>query len=152
MNQNLRKTQQQIREETIEKVQSAIQFIRENEGDKAPITASKILLYSEVSRTVLYKPHILKLWNEYLWQKRYGNKENKYYEKELKALQIEKESLELKLQKAEARIHKLQEQLEEEKALSKGQSVKIKRLEEENSVLLGHIELLNSKLNARGLL
>jgi septal ring factor EnvC (AmiA/AmiB activator) len=107
-----------------------------------------------VSRSVLYKPHILKIWNEPLWRKRYGNKneQNKYFEKELRKLHDEKDHVEQILRKAEAKIKKLNEQLEEESVLTKGQRVTIKRLEEENSVLLGHIEILNGQLNARGLI
>jgi chromosome segregation ATPase len=144
---------QTLTEQLIEKVKSAIDFIRMNEGENAIITANKILLYSQMSRTVLYKNHVLRVWNEPLWNRRYGRKHHKkYVDKELKALQSENETLLQKMQKAEARIKKLETELEDGKALAKGQEVRLRRLEDENSILRGEKVKLISKLSARGVI
>lgn len=56
--------QQKKRDESIEKVNWAIQYFRDLEGPNSRITAKKLSELTQLSRTVLYKPHLRSLWDK----------------------------------------------------------------------------------------
>ena len=157
MNQWLNDKQEKQRQETIEKVQSVIDFIKLTEGDNTVIFAKKLLHYGKdigIKRAVLYKRHVLNLWNPHLWQKRYGNKRgmtNKYYDKEVKELKSENERLTKHLEKTEDRIKKLSMEISEEKELCQGIRIQLKREEKTSARLRGAVRQLQDTLAARGI-
>jgi predicted RNase H-like nuclease (RuvC/YqgF family) len=150
----LKDMHKKMRESTIKKIQSSIDFIKENGGEKANISPNKLMECSGLSRAVLYKSHILKMWNSNLWEKRYGNiKEtidsmNK--DKELKVLQIEIDQLNKGLAESERKVEKLKESFSKEQERRKGYEKVLDDKIEENQRLKGKIveyELLLSAVD-----
>lgn len=76
-NQTLRKKHEEIRAESVQDILKAIEYIRSNEGDKAIVSASKLTMLTGKSRSLLYKSHILQVWNPDLWEKHYGDKKGR---------------------------------------------------------------------------
>ncbi|QTH44029.1 hypothetical protein J4772_06385 [Cohnella sp. LGH] len=154
VNEAIKNLQFSQREDTVSKVKEAIQYIRDFEGENARLTANKILKNCDVSRAVLYKRHILELWNPRLWYHRYGRKQggvDPYYDKELKKLQAEKEQIYQKFKVSEGRNQQLTEQLQKQKQISQGYLARNKELDEENSVLLGKLSQYQTMMHSRGI-
>jgi flagellar biosynthesis GTPase FlhF len=150
LNDYLKSMHQSMREDTANKVREAIEAIREFEGEKSVISANKLVNITGLSRSVLYKSHILEVWNPTLWNKRYGKRKqtNGVYEKEIQQLQEGKENLEEKLKKLEFKCKELETQLKQRKEVYK---MDIKDLESQNAELLGENLSLKSILRASGI-
>ncbi|MGX5633704.1 hypothetical protein [Bacillus thuringiensis] len=106
------------REKTIEDLQNVLQIIKAFEGENTPITAKKIIDNSTLSRAVLYKEHLLKIWNPTLWKKKHetykqtnGELESKY-KNNITSLTALNNSLTEELFKANIKIKKLSKELE----------------------------------------
>lgn len=145
------------RKKTVKIVQDAIQTIKDIEGESAPITAKKIRMYSDLSRSVLYKKHIVKVWNPELWEKKYSAKD-KFVDKLLeqehqKALEQAKQEIELlilQLENEKREKNSLKEKLELEKERSKVYKADLEEEKINNQKLLGECHRLASELKARG--
>ena len=120
-NAGLKEHQNEKRQETIEQIKNAIDTIHALEGDNAIITAHKILIYTSLSRSALYKEHSLKLWNPKLWEERYVEKsriekklEDKYT-RELAESNLQSEELRKDILKLQRKIIKLEKDHENER-------------------------------------
>lgn len=154
MHEKLTEIQKQQREETIKKVQDVIDFIKLNEGDFAVITLQKLIHYSggQLYKSILYKEHVLKIWNPRKWEYKYGNRrvfKDYEYDKNVKLIRKEVEELEKKLSNAEANNAKLRTENEKIDAKYKGVKVMWEEERELNARLRGEILQLQSRLSAR---
>ncbi|WP_339207889.1 hypothetical protein MHH56_09510 [Paenibacillus sp. FSL K6-3182] len=154
MNEKLTEIQKQQREETVKKVQDVIEFIKLNEGDYAVLTLQKLIHYSggQLYKSILYKEHVLKIWNPKKWEYKYGKRrvfKDYEYDKNVKLIRKEVEGLEQKLNDAESKNSKLR--TENEKLNDKYKGIKVMWEEERelNARLRGEILQLQSRLSAR---
>lgn len=74
-NESLKSRHESIRKQTINELLATIENIKAFEGEEATISAKKIITNSNLSRSVLYKSHVLKIWNYELWNIRYNKDE-----------------------------------------------------------------------------
>lgn len=156
MSQKLSEKQKQQKEETLKKVNDIIDFIKKNEGDFAVITLQKMINYSDgqLYKSILYKEHVLKLWNPRKWEYKYGKRKvfkELYHDKDIKSIRKEIEGLEKKLHDAENKNAKLR--VENENLTIKYKSAQLfwEEEKEKNEKLRGAIIQLQSRLTARGL-
>ena len=63
-NEGLLEKQQQMREDSIERVKWSVQYLKDLEGNNTRISAKKIADISGLSRAVLYKSHLRPLWDK----------------------------------------------------------------------------------------
>ncbi|WP_078410717.1 hypothetical protein [Priestia abyssalis] len=154
-NEGIKEHQNKRRQETLDKLQTALDTIESIEGATAIITAHKILKYTDLSRPTLYKEHVLKIWNPELWEERYAKKsraEKKLevkYSKEINDLMKQIEDLNKQLLKAHRMNEKLKNDLEKEK---KRREVKEMELEEailKHKRLLAECQTLQTLLDAK---
>lgn len=59
----LAKYQDEKKQDSIQRVQWAIQTLRDLEGNHTKMKAEKLAEMTGLSRTALYKPHLRKLWD-----------------------------------------------------------------------------------------
>lgn len=131
--------QKKKRQETIYKVQQAIDELRE-EG--AIINRKSILDRCQLSNSVLSKPHIIELL-----------KENKVcqFEVKCKIENNEDENIVKELNKANKRIEILEKQLEDLKNKFNKEKLNNYELKEANEILRGELQLLVSKAKMKGI-
>ncbi|PRS35655.1 hypothetical protein C6W19_17580 [Bacillus sp. RJGP41] len=154
-NERLREHQNKMRAETLKQIENAINDIKDFEGENADITAKKLQEQTNLSRSVLYKEHTLKVWNIKLWEERYVEKsrvekklENKY-SKDFEVLFKQIEELNEKILNHQKKNRLLDEALEKEK---KRREVREMDLEDEkikNQKLLAELQRVENELNAR---
>ncbi|MCY7939601.1 DUF6262 family protein [Bacillus inaquosorum] len=142
--------QQRKRNESIEKVNWAIQYFRDLEGPNSRITAKKLSELTQLSRTVLYKPHLRSLWdknwhgeNIKISKKNHLAEEDKLFKKIA--------CLKAQLQKKETKIHRLEEAYKNEKNRSKAHAQNYEELKVRHQRLLHHNLMLTRKLHLHGL-
>ncbi|MCY9005720.1 DUF6262 family protein [Peribacillus frigoritolerans] len=144
-----------MRAETLKQIENAINDIKDFEGENADITAKKLQEQTNLSRSVLYKEHTLKVWNVNLWEERYVEKskvekklENKY-SKDFEVIYKQIEELNEKILNLQKKNRFLDKALEKEK---KRREVREMDLEDEkikNQKLLAELQRLENELNAR---
>lgn len=145
-----------ICENGIETIRRAIDTIKTFEGEKAVITAKKLMDNTDLSRSVLYKSHVLKEWNPVSWEKRYGNGVKWKAEYDVK---FEKDSAHLlnkieKLIKENERLQrsnlKLEESVQNERKRSDVYKLDCEELKVKNQKLLAECQRLQNQSFARG--
>lgn len=156
-NNGLKKLHRSQREKTIETLQNVLQIIKAFEGENTPITAKKIIDNSNLSRAVLYKEHLLKVWNPNLWRKKQeenAQESTKYkqkYSNELRSLIETNNKLTSEINKYKTNIEQLSRELE----ISKSRAIAYKADYEEEKIKyqrqLGLNQKLNDKLYGLGL-
>lgn len=154
MNERLTEIQKKQKEATMKKVQDTIDFIKQNEGDFAVITLQKLLHYSggQLYKSILYKEHVLKIWNPRKWEYKYGNRrvfKDYEYDKTVRNIRKEIEGIEKKLVDAESKNAKLRKENENLNSKYKGIKVMWEEERELNAELRGMILQLQSQLDAR---
>lgn len=123
-NETLKQKHESLRQETIQSVQEAIEDIRATEGEHSPITAKKLLEYTELSRGTLYKEHVLKVWNYKLWEEKHvlrtkiEKQVRDTFNKDLESYSENLFRLETELEKANNKIKNLEKKLDKEKMKS----------------------------------
>ncbi|MBU8879237.1 hypothetical protein BGM26_09605 [Bacillus sp. FJAT-29790] len=152
-NDGLRELQQKKREESIERVKWAIQYLHDLEGQNCRITAVKLVDISGLSRAALYKPHLRSLWDEN-WA--ISQKESKiqqeidHHHKDKEKLQIEISLLDRRIQKSELEISRLTKALNNEKARSSVYRQDFEEMKERHQKLLHHNLRILRKLHLHG--
>ncbi|SFL55665.1 DUF6262 family protein [Salibacterium qingdaonense] len=119
-NEGLRRLQQEKREDSIERVNWALQYLRDLEGVNVQISAAKLAEVSELSRAVLYKPHLRSLWDP-AWLESSQERNNDKCELHLqrtKYLEDQITHLETQWNKSENKRARLEKALEKEKSRS----------------------------------
>lgn len=131
--------QNKKRQETIDKVQQAIDELRE-EG--AIINRKSILERSQLSNSVLSKPHIIEVL-----------KENKVcqFQIKCKVTNNEEQNIVSELNKAHKKIEVLEKQVEDLKNKFNKEKVNNYELKEVNEILRGELQLLVSKAKMKGI-
>ncbi|MDF9615523.1 hypothetical protein P5763_26370 [Bacillus cereus] len=140
------------RKETIDEINNAIETIELLEGPNAIITAKKILQYTNLSRSALYKEHALKIWNYKLWENKYAktNKietgiKQKHQENSEHFQEITKQ-LVSELQQQKNLNRKLQTSLENEKKRREVKELEIEELQIKHRRLLGECQRISDIL------
>ncbi|TKI15432.1 hypothetical protein FC696_05710 [Bacillus wiedmannii] len=140
------------RKETIDEINNAIETIELLEGPNAIITAKKILQYTNLSRSALYKEHALKIWNYKLWEKKY-TKTNKIetkikqkHQENLEHLQEVTKQLVAELQQQKNANRKLQASLKNEKKRREIKEIEIEELQIKHRRLLGECQRISDIL------
>jgi chromosome segregation ATPase len=153
-NDGLRELQQKKREDSIERVKWAIQYLRDLEGQYCRITAVKLGDISGLSRAALYKPHLRPLWDK-KWAT-IPQKESKIqqdinsFQQDKEKLQIEVALLESKLEKSELEISRLKKKVENEKMRASVYRQDYEELKERHQQLLHHNLRILRKLHLHG--
>jgi hypothetical protein len=156
-NDGLKKLHADKREETKRIVLDAIDEIRSNEGDKASITAIKLMEITSLSRATFYKPHILEIWDYELWSRKYRESSqvqidsSSTKDETIALLESELTSLKTALSKANADVKKFREQVESETQRIKVYREDIRELEKVKELLTGKITVMQSQMAARGI-
>lgn len=140
------------RKETIDEINNAIETIELLEGPNAIITAKKILQYTNLSRSALYKEHALKIWNYKLWEKKY-TKTNKIetkikqkHQENLEHLQEVTKQLVAELQQQKNANIKLQASLKNEKKRREIKEIEFEELQIKHRRLLGECQRISDIL------
>jgi len=149
-NESLKNRHEELRESTVKQVTEAIDMLKELEGENVILSATKLTKVTNLSRSVFYKPHILKLWNRPLWHKRYGreNLAKNEYEKHINEISIKNRDLETKVVQLQQKVKALDEELKRRKKVYRDD---LKEWENHESELLGEILSLKQKMRAAGL-
>lgn len=141
------------RQDSIDRVKWAMQFIRDTEGTHSNPTAVKIANVAGLSRAVLYKPHLRRLWDS-SWA--YNPEENKVIN-EVEELQRIKQKLDdsnaqlhLQLEKSQHVNASLARELENEKNRSKVYRQDFESLKAQHQKLLHYNLRLLRKLHLYG--
>lgn len=148
-NQNLKNKFELTREESAKTIQEAIEFIQANEGDNARLTALKISQVSGLSRSLLYKEHALKIWNEKLWEKRYGSSSVALSETNNQMtddLRTEIQTLKKRIDSLESQLVKSKEETEKEKKRKEVYLLDLEEQREINTKLRGEVLRLQQKI------
>ena len=160
-NESLQNVHGNYRDDTIDKLNNAIKTIKTFEGENTIITAKKIVDNSDLSRSVLYKPHALKVWNPTLWEEKYREKTQieikleKNYGKNVEILNKDIDKLNKDNLKLEKQLSKLKDQLKNEKirsAIYKQDYEEVKlEMKQQRESLLGECQRLNNLLHMHGI-
>lgn len=153
INNGLLQAQQSKRNESIERVEWAVQFLKDTEGVHAKITAVKIADISGLSRVVLYKAHLRKIWDVSFNSNHSVNGatyEHMHLEKQLKDLQEQILQLDLKLQKKEQQLARSVKNLEKEKQRAQVYREDYEELKERHQRLLHYNLRILRKLHIHG--
>jgi tRNA G10 N-methylase Trm11 len=154
-NEGLKEHHNKRRQETLVKLQTALDTIESLEGEKAVITAHKILQYTDLSRLTLYKEHVLKIWNPQLWEERYIKKskiEKKLevkYSNEVNDLMKQIEDLNKQLVKAQKMNEKLKSDFEKEKKRREVKEIELEESIFKHKRLLAECQRLQTLIEAR---
>ncbi len=150
-NEGLKGHQGNLREETIKLIRDAIDRL----GENAQITAIKLQKETNLSRSVLYKEHALKIWNPKLWEERYIEKsriekklETKYL-KDFRLLSKEIEELNGQIAKLQQKNKKLEVDLEKEKKRREVREMDYDDEKKKNQRLLAELQKLENELHTR---
>lgn len=153
-NEGLQLLQQKKREDSIERVSWALQYLKDLEGPHCRITAVKLADVAGLSRAALYKPHLRILWDKN-WsiseKERKAKKESEHYNQEKQQLEKEIIRLEKKLQKGDNQITRLTQLVEKEKARANVYRGDYEELKEKHQRLLLHNLRLLRKLHILGI-
>ncbi|COF05401.1 DUF6262 family protein [Bacillus cereus group sp. BC251] len=150
----LAKYQDEKKQDSIQRVQWAIQTLRDLEGNHTKMKAEKLAEMTGLSRTALYKPHLRKLW-DVKWVKiqkeKSDSRENFAFNKQIEELQQTICQLKKDLLSQEVKISKVKKQLDNEKMRSKVFKIEYEEQKKENEKLLyKHLVLLRG-LHSRGI-
>jgi hypothetical protein len=153
-NEGLLEKQQQMREDSIERVKWSVQYLKDLEGTNTRISAKKIADVSGLSRAVLYKSHLRPLWDR-TWSKLEKERQNRHDTdrqlREQKKLEDQIVLLEQQLQKNEHQKERLLNALEKEKSRSNVYREDYEELKERHAKLLHHNLRLLRKLHLHGI-
>lgn len=153
VNEGLQLLQQKKREDSIERVTWALQYLKDLEGPHCRITAVKLADISDLSRAALYKPHLRVLWDK-KWAKsekeRKAKRESERYNQEKRQLENEISQLEQKLQKSEKQTVRLAQSVEKEKTRASVYRDDYEELKKRHQKLLYHNLRLLRKLHTLG--
>ncbi|OOZ86585.1 MULTISPECIES: DUF6262 family protein [Bacillus cereus group] len=150
----LAKYQDEKKQDSIQRVQWAIQTLRDLEGNHTKMKAEKLAEMTGLSRTALYKTHLRKLW-DVKWVKiqkeKSDSRENFAFNKQIEELQQTICQLKKDLLSQEVKISKVKKQLDNEKMRSKVFKIEYEEQKKENEKLLyKHLVLLRG-LHSRGI-
>ncbi|QWH64076.1 hypothetical protein EXW39_28710 (plasmid) [Bacillus mycoides] len=140
------------RKETVDEINNAMETIELLEGSNAIITAKKILQYTNLSRSALYKEHALKIWNYTLWEKKYVKRnklEARIEQKQLanlKYLQKTTKQITAKLYQQKKLNIKLKTALENEKKRREVKEIEIAELQNKHRKLLAECQRISDVL------
>lgn len=152
-NNGLRELQQKMREDSIERVKWAVQYLHDLEGQHCRITAVKLADISGLSRAALYKPHLRPIWDDN-WAKseeeHHAQQEIERYNQDKEKLQIEISLLERKLEKRDLEIVRLKKVWESEKVRAGVYRQDYEELKERHQQLLHHNLRILRKLHLHG--
>ncbi|MCF7753182.1 hypothetical protein KQ941_01915 [Paenibacillus xylanexedens] len=155
INDKLKELQLLKREDSIERVSWAIQFLKDTEGKHNKITAVKISSVTGLSRAVLYKPHLRILWDkkydELMKNNKIPSRQNLQQEKLIITLQEKITLLEMKISKGENIHSKLLEDIEKEKTRSRVYRDDYDDLKERHQKLLYYNLRILRKLHIQGI-
>jgi uncharacterized membrane protein len=153
-NEGLLEKQQQMREDSIERVKWSVQYLKDLEGDHTRISAKKIADISGLSRAVLYKSHLRPLWDK-TWSKFEKERQNRNDTdrqlREQKKLEDQIINLEQQLQKKEYQKERLLNALEKEKSRTSVYRQDYEELKERHAKLLHHNLHLLRRLHLHGI-
>jgi len=154
INKGLRELQDAKRQESIERVRWAVQFIRDTEGAHLRITALKVSATAGLSRAALYKPHLRPLWDS-LWASNQEQYTEVYEIEELRRavqqLEDRNNQLQSQLKNVQNQNEKLIRELEHEKTRSKVYRQDYENQKEQHQKLLHHNLRLLRKLHVYGI-
>ncbi|BBI34962.1 hypothetical protein [Cohnella abietis] len=153
---HLSQYQEKQRQESIKKLKKLIELIQVQEGQYAVLTLEKLLNYggNQFYKSLLYKEHLLKIWNPRLWEHKYARRRgfgSKQNDVDYKGLKREIEGIEKKLRDSEKALAKLKAEHEDLMDKYKGARAFWKEEKEISAKLRGEILQLQSRLAARGL-
>lgn len=153
-NQTLQKKHSEKREESVQEIIQAIEYIKSNEGNQAIITAAKLVLLTGKSRSLLYKNHVLRIWNVDLWRKRYGAKMESSDKKSVDYNAIVKTNEELikENQENKKKISKLEESINDLREKKGGYEKVLNDKIQENQRLKGVLLKYELQLSAADLM
>ncbi|KUP25796.1 hypothetical protein [Paenibacillus sp. DMB5] len=156
MAQNLKQTQEKQKQDTIQRLQAVIDFIKLNEGQHAIISMQKLITYSDgvFYKSLLYKEHVLKVWNPSKWEEKYGKLKiirERSKDKDVRALQQELTDSLKKIKELERKNSALKMDNDNIQAKYKGLKLIWEEEQHTNAMLRGEILTLQSRLAARGL-
>ncbi|MFJ7953925.1 DUF6262 family protein [Lysinibacillus sp. NPDC096418] len=153
-NDGLRELQQKKREESIERVEWAIEYLRDLEGDHCRITAIKLVDITGLSRAALYKSHLRPLWDLNYIKMDVGeeiNSEINRYHQDNEKLQLDVSLLKSKLEKSYAEISRLKKGCDNEKMRASVYRQDYEELKERYQQLLHHNLRILRKLHLHGI-
>jgi chromosome segregation ATPase len=143
------------RNETINQISKAIEIIKTLEGDNAIITPTKMMKYTNLSRSALYKAHALKIWNSELWEQRYvmkrkiGEMPEGAYKEYIEALESEIKEISEGLKKSQKLNGKVTEELEHQRKRADVYSYELEEIKVKHKKLLAECQRLNDILYAK---
>lgn len=150
----LAKYQDEKKQDSIQRVQWAIQTLRDLEGSHTKMKAEKLAEMTGLSRTALYKPHLRNLW-DVKWvdiqKEKSDYKENYVLNKRIEELQQTICQLKKDLLSQEVKIIKDKKQLDNEKMRSKVFKIEYEEQKKENEKLLYKYLVLLRGLHSRGI-
>ncbi|MED3561908.1 DUF6262 family protein [Bacillus xiapuensis] len=151
----LQNNHRQQRDYSIEELKKGIDVIKAFEGEDAVITAKKLVQNTSLSRSALYKDHILKEWNYDLWEARTLKRKAKAvnlrkYNNDVNNLTDEIKKLNDELEKTRKMIAALNKIIEKERKRKEVYKMDIEDLKEEKEKILAECQRLNDKLVMHG--
>ncbi|WP_261305932.1 DUF6262 family protein [Paenibacillus andongensis] len=154
LNVGLQQVQQLKRDDSVEKVKWAVNFLHDTEGSSCRITALKISDISGLSRAALYKKHLRPLWDK-TYKTDLLEVQRKHsadiQQRETRKLEEKIISLELQLKKSQHQVDQLIRELENEKARSKVYRLDFEKIKEHHQAVLHHNLRILRKLHVRGI-
>ncbi len=152
LNEGLKTLQEQARQQTMEAVTWAVEFIKDTEGVNSKITAQKLAEVTNLSRAVLYKKHIRGIWDVNWKQcKEPSLKPNDVFCVDNDNLQQQIDELTYKLSIAENKNEKLKRKLEQEQTRLQINAVEVKEIKEKHENLLYQYLKILRELHIRGI-
>ncbi|AZH30118.1 hypothetical protein [Paenibacillus sp. M-152] len=152
INEGLIHAQQLRRNDSKERVEWAVQFLKDSEGKHAKITAAKIAEISGLSRAVLYKTHLRTLWDtKYSSFTNLGINHDHLIEQQLKGLQDKLAHLELQLEKKEKQLERSFKENEREKLRARVYREDYEELKDRHQKLLYYNLKILRKLHIHGI-
>ncbi|PEF66697.1 hypothetical protein [Bacillus cereus] len=154
-NASLQKLHESKKTETIHEIQNAMDTIILLEGQNAMITAKKVLQYTTLSRSVLYKEHALKIWNYELWEEKYIQKNQiemkleRKYKQDFNYFQKILKDLEIELHTIKKQNKKLQITLENEKKRREVRELDMEELKIKHQKVLTECQRLSDLIYAK---
>ncbi|MRC29445.1 hypothetical protein GH884_14450 [Bacillus thuringiensis] len=150
LNEGLKAIQEKARQQSIETVTWAVEFIKDTEGVNGKITAQKLAEVTNLSRAVLYKKHIRGIWDVNWKQcKKLSLKPNDVVGVDNPQLQIDE--LTYKLSIVENKNEKLKRKLEQEQTRLQINVQEIKEIKEKHQKLLYQYLKILRELHIRGI-
>lgn len=153
-NNGIRELQQKKREESIERVEWAIKYLRDLEGLHCRITAIKLVDITGLSRATLYKSHLRPLWDPNWIKTNTGKKINSeinHCHQDNQKLQLDVSLLKSKLEKSYGEISRLKKGVENEKMRASVYRHDYEELKERYQQLLHHNLRILRKLHLHGI-